>query len=242
VYPVSPVVENPMPKILAIETATEACSVALLYKGEILQRFEHRPQAQADLVLPMIDSVLAEAGLKTSDLYAVAFGRGPGSFTGLRIAAAVAQGIATASDLPVIPVSTLATVAQGVYREHGHRAVLAAIDARMQEIYWACYRLEGEIMTLTGVEQVSPPEAVSVSIAEEIWAGACSGWRAYPEVLGSRLENFIEAVYPQFWPRAAHLLELAQPLWRRGETVDAAEALPVYLRNNVAQPKIPPAG
>lgn len=230
-----------MTTILALETATEACSVALLYGGKILQRFEHRPQAQADLVLPMVDSVLSEAGLKTSDLDAVAFGRGPGSFTGLRIAAAVTQGIAIAADLPVIPVSTLATIAQGVYRQHGHKAVIAAVDARMQEIYWAYYRLENGIMTLAGAEQVSPPEAISVPTGKELWAGACSGWRAYPEVLGSKLEGFIEDVYPLFWPQAAHLLELAQPLWERGETVDVAAALPVYLRNNVAQPKKTPS-
>lgn len=228
-----------MAKILAIETATEACSVALSYGGETLQRFEHRPQAQADLVLPMVDSVLSEAGLKTPDLDAVAFGRGPGSFTGLRIAAAVAQGIAIAADLPVIPVSTLATIAQGVYRQHGHSAVAAAIDARMQEIYWAYYRLEDGIMTLAGTEQVSPPEAVSVPPSEGPWAGACSGWRAYPEVLAARLDGFVEAVYPLFWPQASHLLELARPLRERGAMVDAAEALPVYLRNNVAQPKTP---
>lgn len=234
------IVMQKMPKILAIETATEACSVALLYGGKTLQRFEHRPQAQADLVLPMVDSVLSEAGLKASDLDAVAFGRGPGSFTGLRIAAAVTQGIAIAADLPVIPVSALATIAQGVYRQHGHKAVIAAIDARMQEIYWAYYRLEEDgIMTLVGAEQVSPPEAISVPTGKELWAGACSGWRAYPEVLGSRLEGFIEDVYPLFWPQAAHLLELAHPLWERGAMVDVAAALPVYLRNNVAQPKTP---
>lgn len=225
------------PTILALETATEACSVALLHEGKILQRFEHRPQGQADLVLPMIDSLLSEAGLKTSDLDVVAFGRGPGSFTGLRIAAAVAQGIAVAAGLPVIAVSTLATVAQGVYREHGHTAVIAAIDARMQEIYWAYYRLENGLMTLAGDERVTPPDAISVPDEGKNWAGACSGWRAYPDVLNSRLQGFLGDIYPEFWPQAAHLLELAQPLWQQGGTVDAGEALPVYLRNNVAQPR-----
>lgn len=226
-----------MPKILAIETGTEACSVALLHEGKILQRFEHRPQAQADLVLPMIESVLFEARLKTADLNAIAYGRGPGSFTGLRIAAAVTQGIAVASGLPVIPVSTLAVIAQGIYREHGHTAVIAAIDARMQEIYWGYYRVENGLMTLAGTEEVSPPDAISVPVTGGVWAGACSGWRAYPEVLQSRLGSFLSDVYPQFWPRAGHMLELAQPLWLSKETVDADAAVPVYLRNNVAQPK-----
>ncbi|HEX5055569.1 MAG TPA: tRNA (adenosine(37)-N6)-threonylcarbamoyltransferase complex dimerization subunit type 1 TsaB [Gammaproteobacteria bacterium] len=226
-----------MYKILAIETATEACSVALLHEGKILQRFEHRPQGQADLVLPMIDSLLTEARLKTSGLDAIAYGRGPGSFTGLRIAAAVTQGIAVATGLPVIPVSTLATVAQGVYREHGHTSVIAAIDARMQEIYWGCYRLKDGMMAPVGDEQVSPPREIAAPVADEIWAGACSGWRAYPEVLGSRLEKNIGAVYPEFWPQAMHLLELAQPLWEGRNVIEADTALPVYLRNNVAQPK-----
>jgi tRNA threonylcarbamoyladenosine biosynthesis protein TsaB len=190
----------------------------------------------------MIDSVMGAAGLGPADLDAITFGHGPGSFTGLRIAASVAQGIAVVAELPLIPVSTLAAVAQGVYREYGHTAVIAAIDARMQEIYWACYSLQDGVMTLVGQEQVSPPDAMPVPVAGNNWAGACSGWRAYPDVLGSRLEGRLEAVYPEFWPRAAHLLDLAQPLWQRGETVDAAAALPVYLRNNVAQPKLASGG
>jgi tRNA threonylcarbamoyladenosine biosynthesis protein TsaB len=226
-----------MHKILAIETATEACSVALLHGGKTLQRFEHRPQAQADLVLPMIESVLSEAGLKTKDLDAIAYGRGPGSFTGLRIAAAVTQGIAVATALPVIPVSTLAVIAQGVYRMHGHTAVIAAVDARMQEIYWGYYRLQNKIMTLVGAEQVSPPEAISIPPADDMWVGASSGWRAYPDVLQAKLGSFIGASYPEFWPQALHMLELAQPLWSAKETVDAAAVVPIYLRNNVARPK-----
>jgi tRNA threonylcarbamoyladenosine biosynthesis protein TsaB len=225
-----------MSKILAIETATEACSVALLYSGKTLQRFEHRPQAQADLVLPMIEAVLSEAGLKTQDLDAIAFGRGPGSFTGLRIAAAVTQGIAVATGLPVIPVSTLAVIAQGVYDMHGHTHVVAAIDARMQEIYWGYYRVQNGLMTAVGEEQVSPPDAISPPDAGN-WAGACSGWRAYPEVLRTRLEPFLGAVYPEFWPQALHMLELARPLWSAKQTVDADAVMPIYLRNNVAKPK-----
>jgi tRNA threonylcarbamoyladenosine biosynthesis protein TsaB len=226
-----------MTKILAIETATEACSVALLHGGKILQRFEHRPQAQADLVLPMIEAVLSEAGLKTKDLDAIAYGRGPGSFTGLRIAAAVTQGIAVAAGLPAIPVSTLAVIAQGVYRVHGHKQVIAAIDARMQEIYWGYYRLQNEIMTPAGAEQVSAPEAISIPPSDEMWAGASSGWRAYADVLRAKLASSVGPVYPEFWPQAWHMLELAQPLWSAKETVDADAVLPVYLRNNVAQPK-----
>jgi tRNA threonylcarbamoyladenosine biosynthesis protein TsaB len=231
-----------MHKILAIETATEACSVALWHDGKTMQRFEHRPQQQADLELPMIDSVLAEAKLQLSDLDALAYGCGPGSFTGLRIAAAVTQGISVAAALPVIPVSTLAIIAQGVYREHGHTAVLAAIDARMQEIYWAHYQLENGLMTLSGAEEVSSPQALLIPSTGENWAGACSGWRAYPDILQTRLAPVLTAVYPEFWPRAAHMLELAQALFVGNAAVDAASVVPVYLRNSVAQPKISRGG
>jgi tRNA threonylcarbamoyladenosine biosynthesis protein TsaB len=226
-----------MTKILAIETATEACSVALLHEGKTLQRFEHRPQAQADLILPMVDSVLGEAGLRTQDLNAIAYSCGPGSFTGLRIAAAVTQGIAVVAGLPVIPVSTLAVIAQGIYREYGHAAVIPALDARMQEIYWGYYRLENGLMALMGTEQVSAPDAIAIPGAGEVWAGACSGWRAYPEVLQARLAPFLGSVYPQFWPHAMHMLEFAESLWSRRQVVDADAAIPVYLRNNVARPK-----
>jgi tRNA threonylcarbamoyladenosine biosynthesis protein TsaB len=227
-----------MHKILAIETATEACSVALQHDGKTLERFEHRPQAQADLILPMIDAVLSEAGLRTADLDAIAYGCGPGSFTGLRIAAAVTQGIAVVTGLPVIPVSTLAVIAQGIYREHGHTAVIAAIDARMQEIYWGYYWLENNLMTVVTGEQVSPPNAILLPAEGKNWVGACSGWRAYPEVLQARLGPFLSTVYPEFWPRAVNMLELAESLWLRKEAIDASAAIPVYLRNNVAQPKV----
>jgi tRNA threonylcarbamoyladenosine biosynthesis protein TsaB len=227
-----------MPKILAIETATEACSVALSCNGKLHQRFEHQPQQQASLILPMIDAVLAEAGLRTADLDALAFSCGPGSFTGLRIAAAVTQGIAVATGLPVVPVSTLAAIAQGIYIEYGQRAVLTAVDARMQEIYWACYRLAADgLMQVMGEEIVTPPAAVPLPVAGTEWVGAGSGWRAYPDVLTARLQPQPAAVYAEFWPQAAHMLPLADMLFSRGVTLDAAAVAPVYIRNQVAQTK-----
>ena len=143
-------------KILALDTATEACSAALLIDGEIRERFEIAPRAHARLLLPMLEDLLAEAGLKPAQLDAIAFGRGPGSFTGLRIAASVAQGIAFAADLPVLPVSTLAALAWPALRAARADQVFAAIDARMGEIYCAGFGLaaQGELLMLSE-EQVT---------------------------------------------------------------------------------------
>jgi tRNA threonylcarbamoyladenosine biosynthesis protein TsaB len=226
-----------MYKILALETATEACSVALSYKGKIYQRFEHQPQQQAGLILPMIDAVLEEAGVSTHDLDALAFSCGPGSFTGLRVAAAVTQGIAVATGLPVVPVSTLALLAQGIYIEYGKPAVLTALDARMQEVYWACYRLNTDgLMQAVGDEIVVAPADVPLPAGSD-WAGAGSGWRAYPEVLAARLQSHVSESYAGFWPQAAHMLPLADALFSGGVRLDAAAVAPVYIRNQVAQTK-----
>lgn len=229
-----------MTNILAIETATEACSVALLTGGDILHKFEHRPQQQARLILPMIDALLAEAGLAPAGLDAIAFGCGPGSFTGLRVAAAVTQGIAAAGDLPVLPVSTLAAIAQGAYRRHGEPRVLAAIDARMQEVYWGVYRINPEgLMVLQAQEHVLPPSQV-IAPAEkaEDWCGAGSGWLAYPEELRLCLAGqgcSVVRVYENAWPEAIDVLALALPLHAGGQGVDAANAIPTYLRDKVAK-------
>ncbi|UCE90616.1 MAG: tRNA (adenosine(37)-N6)-threonylcarbamoyltransferase complex dimerization subunit type 1 TsaB, partial [Pseudomonadota bacterium] len=127
-------------KLLAIETATEACSVALAVDGDVRDRFEIAPRGHAGLVLPMAKALLAEAGLGLRELDALVFGRGPGAFTGLRIAAGVVQGLAYGAELPVVPVSSLATLAQGVSAQTGASDVLAVFDARMGEVYWGAFR------------------------------------------------------------------------------------------------------
>lgn len=221
-------------KILAIETATETCSAALLCNGQTAARYEHQPQKQAHLVLPMIDELMAEAELKPAQLDAIAFGTGPGSFTGLRIAAAVTQAIAVVTDLPVVPVSTLAALAQGVFRQYQTPAVLASIDARMQEVYWGAYRLdENGLMQLQGKEHVLPPAEVPVP-DNGCWTGAGSGWRAHAGVLKQCVRN-LEAIEKDCWPQARDVLTLAVPLYRRGKTVPADKAEPVYLRDKVAK-------
>lgn len=226
-------------RILAIDTATEACSAALLEDGSVIERYRLAPRRHAELILPMVESLLQEADLPVSAMDALAFGRGPGAFTGLRIAAGVAQGIAFGADLPVLPVSTLAALAQGVYHEQGAPRVLAGIDARMQEVYWGCFELgDGEVMALAGEEQVCAPQDVTVPAAGQ-WVGAGSAWQAYAEVLHGRLRGHIATWSGERYPRARDIAILAAQDFKWGLAVDAAQALPVYLRDNVVKKPSP---
>ena len=222
-------------KILALDTATEACSAALLIDGELHERFEIAPRAHARLVLPMLDGLLAEAGLKPAQLDAIAFGRGPGSFTGVRIAASVAQGIAFAADLPVLPVSTLAALARDALQRTAVAHVFAAIDARMGEIYWAAYArdAQGEPRALNE-EQVTPATAVSVPAGTD-WFGIGSGWAMYETVLRAHFGAGLCAIDATALPRAGHIARLAAVDFVAGRALPAEQALPVYLRNQVAQ-------
>lgn len=223
--------------ILAIETATESCSVALQCGDDVQHRFTHQPQQQAKLVLPMVDELMAEADLRPAQLDAVAFGRGPGSFTGLRIAAAVTQAIAFAHDLPVAAVSTLAILAQTAYRTQTVSSVLAAIDARMQEVYWGVYQLNDDgLMSLHGEEQVVAPSAVTINgLGDVAWLGVGSGWRAYSEKLCQRLNTVQVTVLEDCWPHAQDMLCFAQEYIGGGKTIAAEKVEPVYIRNKVAK-------
>lgn len=223
-----------MASILAIETATEACSAALLVDGQLLERYELAPRRHATLILPFADALLQEAGLKLQLLDAVAFGRGPGSFTGLRIAAGVAQGIAFGAGLPVVPVSTLAALAQGAMEQHGGDGVLAALDARMQEVYWGTFRRgPGGLVELIGEEVVC--DAAEVPLPQQgNWIGAGSGWSRYDEVLAARCDVQLDQVYADCYPRAAAVARLAEQLFYRGFAFPPQQAIPVYLRDNVA--------
>ncbi|MBI5462380.1 MAG: tRNA (adenosine(37)-N6)-threonylcarbamoyltransferase complex dimerization subunit type 1 TsaB [Gammaproteobacteria bacterium] len=220
-------------KILALDTATEACSAALLIDGEVRERFEIAPRAHARLVLPMLDGLLAEAGLKPTQLDAIAFGRGPGSFTGVRIAASVAQGIAFAAELPVLPVSTLAALARDALQRTSTAQVFAAIDARMGEIYWAAYvrDAQGEPQALTE-EQVAPANAVTVPAGTD-WFGIGTGWGEYEQALRVHFGATLHGVDATALPRAAHIVRLAAIDFLAGRAVVAEQAQPVYLRNQV---------
>ena len=222
--------------ILAIDTATEACSAALYLDGDISQQYRVAPREHSHIILPMLDQLLEQAGIGLTDLDAVAFGRGPGSFMGVRIAAGVIQGIAFAWKLPVVPVSTLAAIAQTAHAVTGAANVLAAIDARMNEVYWGAYCLSDDgCMQLVGEEKVVAPEGVSVP-AECDWTGAGTGWAAYGEPLRAAIAPVeLVAQLDDCLPSAASIARLAVADYRAGRHVTAAQAVPVYLRDNVAK-------
>lgn len=221
-------------KLLAIETASEACSAALYLDGALSERYALAPREHARLILPMVDELLREADLSPSVLDAVAFGRGPGAFTGLRIAAGVAQGIAFGADLPVVAVSSLAALAQGLYRERGAARVLAAIDARIGEVYWGKYEADAAgLMILRGEERVVPPGEVSLPEGGD-WYGVGSAWGIYGDSLRTRLSGRLATIDAARYPRASDVAVLAAAAYRRGEAVSAELAAPVYLRDEVA--------
>lgn len=220
-------------KLLALDTSTEACSCALSIAGEIRFRSVVMPQKHAELILPMADELLAEAGLSPTQLEGVAFGRGPGSFTGLRIACGVAQGIAFGADIPLAPISSLATLAQAAYLDEGHQRVLTAIDARMQEIYWGIYQLDHQgIMQCQGQEQVCSPETI-VKPEGNHWHGVGSGWENYADQLYMQLAQKIQSHQALRYPQANAMIPLAFAAFQTGQVVAAEHALPVYLRNKV---------
>lgn len=223
-------------KLLALDTATEACSAALWLDGEIIERYQFAPRQHNRLILPMIDGLMTHAGLELSDLDALAFGRGPGSFTGVRIAAGVVQGISFAAGLPVAPVSTLAAMALEAMLETGYRYAMPCIDARMSEVYWAVYRRTADAEVEAVVDEaVLPPDAVAWP-GDEVGAAIGSGWATYEDRLRVRLSpRSIGSLLSDRFPRAGHIARLAVPLVVAGKTVSAEHAQPVYLRDNVAK-------
>jgi len=224
-------------RLLAIDTSAEACSAALYLDGDVSERFAVAPQKQSELILPMMDELLAEAGLRVADLDALAFGRGPGSFTGVRIATGVVQGAAFAADIPVVPVSTLAALAQGHRRETGQPRVLAALDARMNEVYWAaCAPDASDTMRVIGEELIVPPGEVPLPDGGG-WHGVGSGWAAYASVLATRLADRVTAVHGAAHCRAQDIARIAAVDLAAGRAVPAEQALPVYLRDRVAWAK-----
>lgn len=223
-------------KLLAIDTTEQACSAAVLVDDALIERFQIAPRRHAELILPMMDELLHQTGLRLGALDAVAFARGPGAFTGLRIAASIAQGAAFGAGLPVVPVSSLQTLAAGCYRENRSRRVLAAFDARMHEVYWGAYEVDADgMMRPADAEIVSAPADVCCPPGDD-WVGAGSGWLAYGPALAGRCGP-PRAVFPDQQPRAADVARLAARLLREGAAVAAQDALPVYLRDRVAWAK-----
>jgi len=222
-------------KLLALDTATEACSAALYIDGEITAKFQLAPREHTKLILKMIEDLLAEAGLKVTSLDAIAFGRGPGSFSGVRIATGVTHGLAFAADLPVIPVSTLASIAQSTYNDHHAENVLAGIDARMGEIYWGCYQIaDNGLMILNGDEQVSSAELIQLPDDKQ-WIGSGSAWKGYPDQLNQRFGSVLKQAYAEYLPHSSSIVQLAAYEYSQGSMLEASQAQPVYLRNDVAK-------
>lgn len=220
-------------KLLALETATEQCSVALWVDGALLQRSALAPRRHGELVLPWVEALLAEAGLARTAVDAIAVGRGPGGFTGVRLAVAVAQGLAFGLERPLLPVSSLAALAMQATAPAG-APVLAAIDARMGELYLGRFELDGEGLAVArGEEWMAAPDAVQVEDA--CWHGVGSGFAAASGALRARLGAALVQAEPDRFPDAAAVARLGLRCWAEGGAVDPAGIEPAYLRNKVAQ-------
>lgn len=227
-------------RILAIDTATEACSVALSDNGSTHAHFELCPREHTQRILPMVQDMLTAGDLSLEQLDVLAFGRGPGSFTGVRIGIGIAQGLALGADLPLTGVSTLATMAQGAWRKTGATRVLAAIDARMGEVYWAEYqRDEQGIWHGEETEAVLKPDAVSERLRQlqGSWATVGTGWPAWPDMAND--SGLILTDGEVLLPAAEDMLPLAQQQFSAGRIVAVEHAEPIYLRNEVAWKKLP---
>lgn len=224
-------------KLLALDTATEALSVSLAMGDERIDRYVEMERGHAEQLLPMIDGVLAEGGITLAALDAIAFGRGPGGFTGVRLAASVAQGLAFGAGLGVVPISDLAAVARRVADlDPGMGQIYVVNDARMREVYWAGFRVQSLLISMLGEERVDPPTAVNPEPpAGSRWAVAGRGLRAWPDLAGRCLGLGAE-LHPDLLPRASEVLALAQPLVAAGQVLDPSQALPVYVRDRVAEP------
>ena len=218
-------------KLLAFDTSTHWLSVACGSGAMWAERAEAAGQEHSQRLLPLIDEVLAECGWRLADLDAIAFGAGPGSFTGVRIACSVAQGLALGADLRLLPVCSLEALAQAAWRQARAPSVLACLDARMREVYVAAYRREGEGWNTAADPAVLAPDAVRLPDDTDSWFGAGDGFAVYPQLAASLHLHGHDA---RIVPDARCVAELALPRVAAGEAVDAAQALPLYVRHRVA--------
>jgi tRNA threonylcarbamoyladenosine biosynthesis protein TsaB len=227
-------------KILAVDTATENCSVTLIVDGKVYSRRAVAPREHTIKVLPFVDEVLKEAGVRLQDLDALAFGQGPGSFTGVRIGVGIAQGLAFGADLPMVGISTLEAMAQAGYRVHGATHVAAAIDARMGEVYFGMYQRNSDgTWTYNVAETVSVPEGLATYLPEQSgeWLTVGTGWDAYTEALAELpLERKASDI---LYPDAEDMALLAQQKFEQGLALPAEESAPVYVRDTVTWKKLP---
>ena len=228
--------------LLALDTSTEACSVALWHKGEKTHLDELAQRTHTKRILPMVDELLANSGINLKQVDVLAFGRGPGSFTGVRVGAGIAQGLALGADLPVIAVSNLTAMVQAAFELHQAENVAAAIDARMNEVYFSQVKREkvrselGEFFQWNPVieEQVCQPEKVLEQLSDLSAYRVGTGWAAYPQFKDSGLEGSDIIL-----PSAQYMLELALTDYAQNKIISALEIEPVYLRNEVTWKKLP---
>ena len=224
-----------MTRLLAFDTAGEYCSVALRWDATVLWRHLPAPRAQSDLILGQVKELLGAIDARLADLQALAFGRGPGSFTGLRVAASVAQGLAFGAGLPVIAVSDLAALAQAGMRRYSAIRFAVAMDARMGEVYWGLFVSEAGRIRALGDECVCAPQDVRLPAGDEQWLGVGDGWGRHAEALQSATRGWVTVVDAEAQPDARDLLTLAEPALAEGRLLPAHEAVPVYLRDKVTQ-------
>ena len=221
-----------MAKLLAIETATESCSVALSLDGQLFERSKISPRGHAELLLPWVGELLVEGGIALQDLDVIAFSRGPGSFTSLRIGIGVTQGLAWGADLPVVPVSSLQSTAQ-VAAASGVQSAIVALDARMNEVYTGCFKLDEQgVMQVMGDEVVCPPEQITTPDSSD-WAGVGNGFDRYEAL--TDFGNNLNAVHTEIWPSASAMILLAEQWLKTNQPLPPEQAQAVYIRDQVAK-------
>lgn len=226
-----------MSTLLAIESASQTCSVALLADEVLYEKISFTPNQHNELLLPMINDLLIESGKILADIDAFAFGHGPGSFTGLRIAAAIVQGLALTSDKPVVGVSSLAALAQSVFRQRGAEQVVAVMDARMGEVYWGSYCLnKAGLMVLKGREVVcAPAEVPKLDGAGFVAAGNGACYQHEIQAINPMIHSWL----PSCFATAQDVAILAKAAYVKGDLLIADQAQPVYLREKISWKKLP---
>ncbi len=229
-----------MTNILAIDTSTQACSVALFYCGERISRYQLASREHTRLILPMVDEILSEAGIALSQLDALAFTAGPGSFTGIRIGFGVIQGLAFGAGIPVLPVSTLEALAQTSIRKLGIQSdsyVLPILDARMEEVYWALFKYQGSVLTRVSQDSLTSPEDVASSFSGSPLAVVGDGWHYLDEIDVDMIPIRPTTVDLTLLPEAEDILDLALPRVMAGQACSVDSVSPVYLRDKITWKK-----
>ncbi len=234
--------------ILALDTSSEACSAALIKEGKVTRVYEVVPKGHTGSIIPMVKQVLQQSGTEPGQLDAIAFGRGPGSFTGLRIAAGVTQGLAYGLDIKVIPVSTLEAMALEASMVGGHSRIATAIDARMDEVYWGAFEVNGTQVITLQAETVCKPELVQLPESTESgdagladttgFVGVGSGWQ-FEGRMPDAVQRNVTITDSSLLAKAEYIARLAESKYAAGEMVSAEQAIPVYLRDSVAWKKLP---